>query len=294
MLHSMDIYSIGNLADYELIDSGDGYKLERFGDVRIARPDPQVLWKKRLSPDEWNNVSAVFEHVSGRGKWNIKKELPESWKVSLGGITFQLEQAGFKHVGVFPEQAVHWKWLKEKIEQRVGEGKKVSVLNLFGYTGGASLACGLAGASVCHVDASEGAVDMAYANRDASGLTDKPIRFIVDDVRKFVEREIKRGNKYDVIVMDPPVYGKGIKNEIWKIEDDLEPFLSRTMKLLSDNPLAVLLNGYASGYSHVTYKQLLLGVAPHSGTVVSGEIALKESGGEGRLLPCGIFARWEI
>lgn len=293
MIRAMNtIYTIKNLKDYELIDSGEGYKLERFGDVVISRPDPQALWKKELSESEWKKVLASFNQVSGKGKWKNNEPFPTDWKVTLEDITFLLKPAIFKHVGVFPEQSVHWKWLGDKIKSEVESGKKIKVLNLFGYTGGSSLACSLAGAEVCHVDSSEFAVDLAMKNRDESGLKEKPIRFIVEDVRKFVERELRRGNTYDVIIMDPPVYGKGVKNEVWNLEADFPPFLSKVKKLLSDNPLAVLINGYSSLYSHITYSQMLSDVTKDfDGTITSGELALESK--SGRLLPAGIFARFE-
>ena len=217
-------------------------------------------------------------------------QIPDNWQISFDEINFNLELLPSKHLGVFPEQSCNWKWLGEKIKS---ENRKVSVLNLFGYTGGSTLACAKVGAEVCHVDASKFAVDLAMKNRDLSGLSKSPIRFIVDDVRKFVEREIKRGNKYDIVIMDPPVYGKGLKKEVWKIEEDLMPLLSRVQKIISSDPVAIILNGYASGYSHITYKQMLESVTKDSGGgVFSGELSIKESSSD-HLLPCGIFARWE-
>lgn len=289
-----NIYITEAQTDYELIDSGEGFKLERFSDVRISRPDPQALWKKSQPELEWKNISASFEQTAGRGKWHHNKPFPEPWQISLNDINFILKPSVFKHVGVFPEQTVHSKWLSEKITTEINSGRKISVLNLFGYTGGLSLACAKVGANVCHVDSAQFAVDSAVANRDASGLRDAPIRFIVEDVRKFVEREIRRGNTYDVICMDPPVYGKGTKDEVWKIEEDLIPLLSKIKKLISNEPLAIILNGYASSYSHITYAQMLLvAVGDMKGTMVSGELAIKESMA-GRLLPAGIFARYEF
>ena len=288
-----NIYVTEASKDYELIDSGDGRKLERFGEVVISRPDPQVLWQKSQSESVWKDNSAVFDQSTGRGRWKHTKPFPEPWQVSLSGINFILKPSIFKHIGIFPEQSFHWDWLSKKIESRVLSGQKVSVLNLFSYTGGLSLACAKVGATVCHVDASQFATDSAIINRDASGLSDAPIRFIVEDVRKFVEREIRRGNKYDVICMDPPVYGKGTKDEIWKIEEDIVPLLEKIKKIISEIPLAIILNGYASNYSHITYAQILSGVTKDlNGKIISGDLAIKESK-EGRLLPAGIFARWE-
>lgn len=281
-------------ADYELLDSGDGEKLERYGDVVLSRPDPQALWPKSLPETDWKNISAVFEQDGPKGKWRMLKNIPDFWKISLGGLVFNLQFLPSKHLGIFPEQSYHWKWLEEITSSATRRrGGKISALNLFGYTGGSTLACAKTGAEVCHVDASKFAVDLAMKNQNDSGLKDKPIRFMVDDVRKFVEREIKRGNKYDIVIMDPPVYGKGSKKEIWKIEENLMPFLERVQKIISDDPLAIILNGYASGYSHVTYARILRTITEkYSGQVLSGELAIKETSSE-KLLPCGIFARWE-
>ena len=285
-------------AEYELLDSGEGEKLERYDAVILVRPDPQALWARSLSRDVWSNAHAVFVHEGSRGKWNIKKSatehIQEKWQVQLSGVICTLKLSPFKHVGIFPEQSVHWTWLSEIITKHLQEGrKKISVLNLFGYTGGASIAAALAGATVTHVDASESTVAWSKLNRAASGLPDDAIRFIVDDARKFVEREIRRGNTYDIIILDPPIYGRGAKNELWKIEDDLVPLLSKIKKLLSSEPIAVLLNGYAAGYSHVAYAQTLASVTDKlGGTLTSGELMIEESSPSARLLPCGIFAKW--
>lgn len=291
----MNILITEKSADYELLDSGDGEKLERYGKVVLSRPDPQALWPKSLSEEKWKKADAVFTRVGIAGKWQFLKTKENSftpWRISLSGLNFQLQLLPSKHLGLFPEQSAQWKWLSEKIKTRITQGSPVLVLNLFAYTGGASLACAKAGADVCHVDASKFAVDLAHQNAKATGV-EKSIRFIVDDVRKFVEREIKRGNKYDVILMDPPVYGKGAKGESWKIEDDLMPLVARLKNILSPNPLAIVLNGYASGYSSITYAQMLKSItADLKGEVSSGELSIKESSG-GRLLPCGIFARYE-
>ncbi len=277
---------------YELLDSGEGQKLERFGDITLSRPDPQVLWKKGLSQEEWDKADAVFSRKQNSSKWNIKGKLDQSWKVNLNDITFNIKLLPSKHLGIFPEQVGQWRWLEEKIKSRSIKNKKVSVLNLFAYTGGATISSAKAGAEVCHVDSSEFVVGLAKQNLKDSGLGEKPVRFIVDDARKFVERELKRGNKYDVVLMDPPVYGKGIKKEVWKIEEDLLPLLSKIKKILSDDPLAVVLNGYASNYSGTTYSEVLDGVLGGlGGTLESGELAIKESK-QGRLLTAGIFARW--
>ncbi len=285
--------------DYELLDSGEGEKLERYGKVILFRPDPQAIWSKSLPESEWKKADAVFSRVGTTGKWEVVTSSQHLvsrkgiWSVQLNGLTFQLQLLPSKHLGVFPEQNAQWKWLQEKVESRKlkVESTKIQVLNLFGYTGGASLACARAGAEVCHVDSSEFAVDLAHANMKLSGLPDKKIRFIVDDVRKFIEREIKRKKKYDVIILDPPIYGKGTKKEVWKIEEDLLPFLLHLKNVLSENPLAIVLNGYASNYSSITYAQLLE-TLKLKGKITHGELAIKESSA-GRLLSCGIFARWE-
>ncbi len=300
-----NIYITEKSKDYELLDSGDGRKLERYGEVTISRPDPQALWQKSLGETEWKKANASFEQDGLKVKWKILNEVPKDWKVTFDKLVFNLQLLPSKHIGVFPEQSYHWKWLEEKIKLRyeytnhanntnnTNKNAKINVLNLFGYTGGSSLACAIAGAEVCHVDASEFAVDLAMKNRDSSGLKDAPIRFIIDDVRKFVEREIKRGKKYDVIIMDPPVYGKGVKKEVWKIEEDLVPLLSRVKEIISDSPIAIILNGYSSRYSHITYKQMLENITSTlGGSLSSGELAIKQSQSE-RLLRCGIFARWK-
>jgi len=288
----MDILVTNKSEDYELLDSGDGYKLERYGSVVISRPDPQILWEKSLLKSEWDKALAFFTRSGITGKWKIVGETNKSWSISLNKLTFFLSFQPSKHLGVFPEQFSQWIWLEEKIKKEVDSGRPIKVLNLFGYTGGASLVCARAGAEVCHVDASKFAVDLAHQNMKASGLTNSQIRFIVDDVRKFIEREIKRGNKYDVVIMDPPVYGKGAKAEVWKIEKDLQPLLSRIGNIISSTPVAIVLNGYASVYSSTTYAQILsYAVSGLKGEIFHGELAIRETSSN-RLLTCGIFARW--
>ncbi len=278
---------------YELLDSGDGQKLERFGDKVLARPDPQAIWKKKLSEEKWSEAYSVYIREGETGKWKGKGKTLEEFQIKFEDFVFNLKLTPAKHVGLFPEQSQNWKWLENKIAEKIKEGKTISVLNLFAHTGGATLACARAGAEVCHVDASKFPVDHAHRNVDDSGLGDKKVRFIVDDVRKFVEREIKRGVKYDVIVMDPPVYGKGTNDKVWKIEEDLSPFLLRLKEVLSDEPQAILINGYASIYSPITYKNLLEAMTKDlNGKISYGELVIKESEGE-RLLPAGIFARFE-
>jgi 23S rRNA (cytosine1962-C5)-methyltransferase len=297
-----EIYITKKSEGYELLDSGEGRKLERFGDFVVSRPDPQALWRKSLTENTWQNADATFIQTAGRGKWQNKKPFPDNWQITLQGVTFLLKPSVFKHIGIFPEQENNWTWLKNKISYSAdvagvspASHAEIAVLNLFGYTGGATLTAALAGASVCHVDSSQFAVDCAVANRDASGLLDAPIRFIVDDVKKFVEREIRRGQKYDCIVLDPPVYGKGAKKEIWNLGEDLGSLLSQLPKLLSNQPLAVLLSGYASGYSDTTYKQILQDSFGNIGNTkfFSGELGIQQSDSD-RLLPAGIFARCEF
>ncbi len=273
-------------ADYELIDSGVGEKLERYGVVVIRRPDPQALWPKFLNDAAWKKADAVFAH----GEWEIKKGTPERWQITHGGLKFWIKPTSFKHTGLFPEQAANWSWIHDAIKKA---GRPISVLNLFGYTGGASLAAAAAGAEVCHVDGSKTVVSWARENAAASNLADKPIRWILDDARAFVAREVKRGKKYDAIIMDPPAFGHGAKKEVWKIEDDLLELLKISCAAMSDTPLFFLVNGYASGYSAIAYENNLRGLFGDRGTYEIGELTIQESGG-GRLLPAGIFARWQL
>ena len=286
----MEILTTLKSEAYELLDSGDGEKLERFGNVVLSRPENQAIWSKTLSKEDWDKADAVFSHGEKATRWEILKKVPDSWEVDFGGLKFSVELLPSKHLGVFPEQVQNWEWLENKI---LSSNRKVSVLNLFGYTGGASMACSRAGAEVTHVDASKFAMDLANKNFELSGLKDRPVKYILDDVRKFVEREIKRGKKYDIILMDPPVYGKGAKKEVWKIEKDLMPLLLRVLEILSPEPITVLLNGYASIYSYISYENILKDVTSKlGGQVVAGKLTIKESS-SGKLLPCGIFARWE-
>ncbi len=286
----MEILITNKSKSYELLDSGNGEKLERYGEYILRRPDSQALWDKRMDDSEWNKASAVFAHGQKAGRWTKKAGLSDEWQINFENFVFNLKLLPSKHLGLFPEQAENWKWLEDKI---VGSKRQIKVLNLFAHTGGATLACVKAGGEVVHLDASKYAVDHAKKNLEDSGFGDKSVRFIVDDVRKFVEREIKRGAKYDVIVLDPPVYGRGTNDKIWKIEEDLVPLLLRLKKILSEKPVGVLLNGYASVYSSVTYGQILQGVfGDLGGANTFGELLIQETSGE-RLLSCGIFARWE-
>jgi 23S rRNA (cytosine1962-C5)-methyltransferase len=322
-------------ADYELLDSGDGEKLERFGEVVLRRPDPQALWNK-TDESLWKNANGYFIREGREGRWNFIKETPERWVINFSDLTFNIRPSSFKHTGIFPEQAPNWDWTRKLIstvipakagiqsekseirstksetnskseiqnsKQTSGLGspgvpeddkREVSVLNLFGYTGGASIACAQAGAKVCHVDASKSSISLAKENAEASKIPETSIRWILDDAKAFVAKEIRRGNKYDGIIMDPPAFGRGPEGDVWQIEDDFVKFVEECKKLLSDTPLFFLVNGYASGYSQLAYyysvKDL---VEKYGGEIESGELTIRETKGD-RLLPCGIFARWRI
>jgi 23S rRNA (cytosine1962-C5)-methyltransferase len=278
---------------YELIDSGDGEKLERFGGMILRRPDPEVLWKKMKSDDVWNSAHAQFVRTETGGKWNIRVEIKKEWNVKIEDTDILLKIQKFKHVGIFPEQIEQWKWMVDRITKNEirNTDKKVKVLNLFGYTGVASVAFAQAGAEVTHVDSVDATVKWAQENATLNNISN--IRFIVDDARKFVEREIKRGAIYDAILMDPPVYGRGTqkkKGDEWNIGEDFLPLLARSAELLSNTPVFFVVNGYASEYSHLAYKNALEGGVMYEKKIESGELALKESDTD-RLLPAGIFAR---
>lgn len=280
--------------DYELLDSGDGEKLERYGNILIARPDPQSLWNKNFDELEWGKANAYFKRVSENAGWSTRGKVPERWQIEFGNLKFWIKLSAFKHTGLFPEQSANWDWFSNLIEKRKAEGSKVSVLNLFGYTGGATLAAAKAGAEVCHVDGSKVAISWAKDNAELSGLKEKPIRWILDDAAKFVQREIKRGRKYDGIIMDPPAFGHGPKGELWKIENSFLPFIKSCRQVLTDKPLFFLINGYASGYSALAYKNNLGNLMGGlGGDVEIGELTIAEKNGN-RLLPAGIFARWSL
>ncbi len=277
--------------DYELLDSGEGEKLERFGKMILSRPDPQALWRKHLPESDWKKADAVFSREGKEGSWNMKKDALAKWNIEFGGLKFNIKPTAFKHTGLFPEQALNWQWMESCIKDA---GRKVEALNLFGYTGGATLACAQAGADVVHVDSSKSAVAWARENAELSGLAEKPIRWIIEDARVFVEREIKRGRKYDAIIMDPPAFGHGPSKELWKIEDHFLPLVENCMKLLSDKPLFFIINGYSAGYSALAYENNLRSLCDKfGGTIEKGELAIEEKE-TARLLPCGIFARWRM
>ncbi len=278
--------------DYELIDCSGGERLERWGNIVLIRPDPQIIWSTPKNNPLWCKAHARYHRSSsGGGKWEVYKKHPDVWKINFNDLCFQIKPMGFKHTGVFPEQAVNWLFVDEKIRR---SKRQLNVLNLFAYTGGATLACANAGAKVCHVDASKGMVQWAKENAAVSGLSDKPVRWIVDDCVKFVQREIRRGNKYDGIIMDPPSYGRGPGGEVWKLEEQLFSLVELCTGVLSDNPEFFLLNSYTTGLSPAVM-QYLLGVLvqkKHGGTLSSDEIGLKATE-TGLVLPCGSTAIWQ-
>ena len=277
--------------DYEIIDMANGEKLERWKNIKLVRPDPQIIWKDKSFPKEWNSANAVYKRSNkGGGGWDYKTRLPESWQVKYKDLTFNIKPMGFKHTGLFPEQAVNWDWMINKIKDAK---RDIKVLNLFAYTGGASVACLYAGASVCHVDSSKGMVAWAKENVVSSKLQDRPIRYIVDDVVKFVNREIRRGNKYDAIIMDPPSYGRGVSGEVWQFENNIADLIELCSNVLTDNPLFFLINSYTTGISAEVLGNLLkLNLGKFNGKISSGEIGLPMTNSE-LILPCGIYGRWE-
>ena len=279
---------------YELIDSGEGEKLERFGEFVMSRPDPQALWPKKLPETEWKKADAYFTRDAAGTDWSFRRELPPKWPIEFGGLKFWIKPTAFKHVGIFPEQSTNWEWLRGLITGQIGKAaqNEVEVLNLFGYTGGATLACAQAGAKVVHIDGSKAAMSWARENAELSGLADKPVRWIIEDARSFVEREIRRGRVYDGIIMDPPAFGHGPDSELWKIEEHFLPLIENCKKLLKPSPLFFLINGYSAGYSPIAYENNLLPLKEqYGGEVEIGELAIEESK-SARLMPCGIFARW--
>ena len=281
-----------NWNDYKILDMANGQKLERWGNVILSRPDPQIIWKDKSFPDKWKLVNATYNRSkSGGGSWEYNKQIPKNWQIKYKNLTFNIKLMGFKHTGIFPEQAVNWDWMMEKITK---SKREIKVLNLFAYTGGATVACLASGASVCHVDSSKGMVSWAKENVVSSGLEDKKIRYIVDDVNKFVSREIRRNNKYDAIIMDPPSYGRGANGEVWQFENNIYDLVQLCTKVLSDNPLFFLINSYTTGISSTVLENILnLTVAKnHIGKITSGEIGLPMENSK-LILPCGIYARWE-
>lgn len=282
-----------NWTDYRLIDSADGEKLEYWGKFLLRRPDPQAVWSVKSEKTLWNKTDAWYHRSnSGGGKWQFfNNKLPERWTVDYRNLTFNIKPMGFKHTGLFPEQAVNWDWFGALIKNA---GRPVRLLNLFAYTGGATVAALEAGAEVVHVDASKGMVTWAKENVISSGLSDRPVRYIVDDVKKFVQREHRRGRQYDAVIMDPPSYGRGPSGEVWKIENELYPLIEDCMKILSDTPLFFLINSYTTGLS----AQVLINILTMTlskkfgGSVTADEIGLRMSANN-LVLPCGISGRWQ-
>ncbi|MBS7262327.1 MAG: class I SAM-dependent methyltransferase [Eubacteriales bacterium] len=278
-------------SDYTLIDAGDGEKLERWGDVTLLRPDPQAIWNFS-DPSKRALADAVYHRSDkGGGAWEYRRPIPESWTVRWRDLTFLVKPMGFKHTGLFPEQAANWAWIREKITASGRE--QVRVLNLFGYTGGATVAAAAAGAEVCHVDASKGMVAQAKINMNLSGLSDRPVRYIVDDCMKFAAREERRGKTYDAVIMDPPSYGRGANGEVWKLEEGLMPLMAQCVRLLSEKPLFFLINSYTTGLQPTVLKNILTDMLARrfGGTVTADEVCPPIR--TGLMLPCGASGRWE-
>ena len=281
-----------NWSEYQLLDANDGERLEKWGNYVLVRPDPQIIWKGEAKNKLWKNADGIYRRSSGGGGGWVKSKMPEQWTVSYGELTFRIKPMGFKHTGLFPEQAANWDWFSGLIKNA---DRPIKVLNLFAYTGGATMAAAKAGAQVVHVDASKGMVAMAKENAALCGLSEAPIRYIVDDCKKFVEREIRRGNKYDGIIMDPPSYGRGPTGEVWKIEESIDDFVSLVSQVLSDKPLFFLLNSYTTGLSastmkYITDSRLLTNFRGKSEADELG-LPVQESG---LALPCGSSVRVEF
>ena len=289
-----------NWKDYEILDMANGEKLERWNNIYLVRPDPQIIWNDKQYPEKWKQANARYNRSStGGGHWDYKKRLPDSWQIKYKNLTFNIKPMGFKHTGIFPEQAVNWDWMMDKIQNEIKTtNREVKVLNLFAYTGGATVACLYAGASVCHVDSYKGMVAWAKENVVSSRLQERPVRYIVDDVVKFVQREIRRGNKYDAIIMDPPSYGRGANGEVWKFEENLPMLIEICMQVLSDNPLFFLINSYTTGTSSMVLENLLkmnmrkkYGKRADDGIFENGEVGLPMTDSD-FILPCGIYSKW--
>lgn len=278
-----------NWKDYKIIDTSTGEKLESWNGYKLIRPDPQVIWKTPHIAEEWETADARYiRSKKGGGEWQFNNNLPDYWNVSYKNLKFKIHPTGFKHTGLFPEQAVNWDFIEDKIKS---DGRQINVLNLFAYTGGATLAAADAGAKVCHVDAAKGMVNWARENAALSGLSDKPVRWIVDDCEKFVSREIRRGRKYDAVIMDPPSYGRGPGGEIWRIEDSIYELVSLCKEVLSDDPLFFMINSYTTGLSPTVMGYILNSLFKDmGGEVLSDEIGLPVE--KGFILPCGATAIW--
>ena len=276
--------------DYQILDMANGEKLEKWNNITLVRPDPQIIWKQKTYPEKWKKADAKYSRSNtGGGAWNYNKKLPSAWQVKYKNLVFNIKPMGFKHTGLFPEQAVNWDWMINKIKSA---NKEIKVLNLFAYTGGATVACLAAGASVCHVDSSKGMVAWAKENVTSSGLQDRKVRYIVDDVVKFVNREIRRGNKYDAIIMDPPSYGRGTNGEVWKFEDNIYDLVELCSKVLTDKPLFFLINSYTTGISSMVLENILKLNIHAKGKFSNGEIGIPMQNSN-LVLPCGIYGRWE-
>jgi len=285
----MNILSTQGFKDYELIDSGNGQRLERFGKFILVRPDPQVIWKPKKDNNFWDKADAVYESFGSKGKWVNKNKVPEKWQISYKDLSFFCKLTPFKHTGVFPEQSLQWDFITEKIK---GAGREINVLNLFGYTGVSSLVCAANGAKVTHLDASHPAISWARENQEASGLMQKPIRWILDDALKFTQREVKRNVKYEAIIMDPPIYGHGPEGERWEFNESFPKLMETCKNILSDNPLFVIVNAYAISSSSIMLLNVLKDyLGGLGGTFEYGELALQEKDSD-RLLSTGIFVRW--
>ncbi len=273
--------------EYEVLDTGDGEKLERWKDVVLCRPDPQVIWPK-ANPALWETADARYKRsATGGGEWEFYKKLPDRWVLTLGKLQFYVRPTGFKHTGLFPEQAANWEFMQNRIKQ---VDKRPMILNLFAYTGGATVACAAQGAHVTHVDAAKGMTLWAKENRDLSGIAEDRTRFIIEDAKAFVAREIRRGNRYDGILMDPPSYGRGPNGEVWKLENELYNLAELCAQVLSDTPVFYLINGYTTGFAASVLGNILTRCMHGKGTVDAGELALPVT--SGGVLPCGATARW--
>lgn len=284
--------TVDDFFDYELIDADNGERLERWGDIILIRPDPQIIWCEGHDDPRWNSAHAIYHRSnSGGGYWETLKKVPDVWSINYNDLTFRLKPMGFKHTGLFPEQAVNWSLAQKLIKEA---NRDISVLNLFAYTGGATVACLNAGARVTHVDASKGMVSWAKENAVATGIADKPVRWLVDDCMKFVKREIRRGNKYDAIIMDPPSYGRGPNGEVWKLEQQLSELLTDVGKILSDSPLFFFLNSYTGGLSPTILNYMVKScvVPKNRGSVFTEEIGIKVSR-KNIILPCGNTTIWK-
>lgn len=284
--------TVNDFSEYQILDMANGEKLELWNGVKLVRPDPQIIWKEKLHPELWNNIDAIYTRSkSGGGSWEIKNKKLNNWLIHYKDLTFNLKLMNFKHTGLFPEQAYNWNLIKETIKKST---RQVKVLNLFAYTGAASMAALSENAIVTHVDSSRGMVDWAKENASSSNLTKNEIHYLVDDCVKFVKREIRRNNKYDIILMDPPSFGRGSKNEVWSIEEDLFNLVDLCKELLSDDPLLFIINSYTTGLSMTVLENILRLTVneKHAGIISSDELGINMKNSE-LILPCGIYARWE-